>query len=49
MPESGNDELHNEKARTSTLEPHLDIVQIQQYLIGDIVNSSILVVCQLAV
>ena len=49
MPESENDELHNGKARTSTLEPHLNIVQIQQYLISDIVNSSILVVCQLAV
>ena len=48
MPENENDELHNGKARTSTLEPHLDIIQIQQYLISDFVNS-ILVVCQLAV
>jgi len=49
MPESENDELYDAKAHTSTLEPHLDIIQVQQHPIGDIVNFSILVVCQLAV
>jgi hypothetical protein len=49
MPESENDELHNGKARTSTLELDLDIIQIQQHLIREIINSSIFVVRQFAV
>jgi hypothetical protein len=47
--ESEFDELHNGKACTSTLGTPLNIIQFQQHLLGDIIKSSVLVVCQLTI
>jgi hypothetical protein len=49
MSEREFNELHNGKTHTGTLEPLFKIIQIQQYLLGDIViveQSSILIICQ---
>jgi hypothetical protein len=44
LNQEGFDELQNGEARTGTLDPHLDVIQVKQ-----LEGFGILVVCQLAI